>query len=278
MVMVMTSGATEEMDEARTAGEGAQIAGAAPLVRRDHGLSWRLRKLRNAAGRRLGTRFGAVAIRALARSWERTELGSEHRLQAERDHPGLLVAIWHGRGVVGAAFYDPRSCQVLVSASEDGSMATTILGRLGYAIIRGSSSRGGVRALREMITCLKGGQHVGITPDGPRGPLHSMSPGLVFLSRATGAPVLPFGMAMDRAWRLNTWDDYCIPKPRARVVAVYRPVIQVPRDADNETLQEYSDRIRESLIDAELEGFAHLGLEPDWEDETDETAGRESSA
>ncbi len=278
MVAAMTCGPTEGVDEAAVAGEGAEIAGASPGVRRDPGLRWRLRKLRNAAGRRLGTRFGALAIRALARSWEHTELGSEHRRRAECDHAALLVAMWHGRGVVGAAFYDAASCRVLVSASEDGSMATTILGRLGYEIIRGSSSRGGVRALREMIVCLQGGQHVGITPDGPRGPLHSMSPGLAFLSRATGAPVLPLGLAVDRAWRLDTWDDYCIPKPRARVVAVYRPVIQVPRDADNETLQTYSQRIRQSLLDAEREGFAHLGLEPDWEDETDALAARESSA
>lgn len=266
------------MDETGAAEEGAEIAGTAHVVRRNQSLRWRLRKLRNAAGRRLGTRFGAVAIRALARSWQRTELGSENRRRAERDHPALLVATWHGRGVMGAAFYDAMSCQVLVSASEDGSMATTILGRLGYEIIRGSSSKGGVRALREMIACLQGGQHVGITPDGPRGPLHSMSPGLVFLSRATGAPVLPIGLAVDRAWRLDTWDDYCIPRPRARVVAVYQPVIHVPRDADNDTLQEYSRRIRQSLIDAEREGFAHLGLEPDWEDETDELDARESSA
>ncbi len=278
MVAAMTSGLTEGTDEAAATGEVVEIASTAPAVRRDPGWRWRLRKLRNAAGRRLGTRFGAVAIRTLARTWQHVELGSEHRRQAERDHSALLVAMWHGRGVVGAAFYDVESCQVLVSASEDGSMATTILGRLGYEIIRGSSSKGGVRALREMIACLQGGQHVGITPDGPRGPLHSMSPGLVFLSRATGAPVLPFGLAVDRAWRLNTWDDYCLPKPRARVVAVYRPVIRVPRDADNKTLQEYSGRIRQALIDAEREGFAHLGLEPDWVDQTTEAVARESGA
>lgn len=273
----MTSGLTEEMNETRTAGEGAEIAGSAPPGRSALGPKRRLRKLRNRAGRWMGTRFGAFVIRTLARTWQRTELGSEHREQAERDHPALLVAMWHGRGVVSAAFYDINSCKVLVSASEDGSMATTILGRLGYEIIRGSSSRGGVRALREMISCLKSGRHVGITPDGPRGPLHSMSPGLVFLARATGTPVLPFGLAVDRAWRLNTWDDYCIPRPRARVVASFRPVIYVPRDADNDALEEYSRRIRESLIDAEREGFRYLGLEPDWADGTHAGAAPESS-
>ena len=103
-----------------------------------------------------------------------------------------------------------------------------------------------------------------------------MSPGLVFLARATGTPVLPFGLVTDRDWRLDTWDEYCIPKPRARVVASFQPAIYVPRDADNETLEEYSRRIRESLLEAERAGFRHLGLEPDWEDETDEQAAPES--
>ncbi len=103
-----------------------------------------------------------------------------------------------------------------------------------------------------------------------------MSPGLVFLARATGTPVLPFGLAVDRAWHLNTWDAYSIPKPRAHVVASFRPAIYVPRDADNDALEEYSRRIRESLIDAEREAFRHLGLEPDWDEETDQSATRES--
>ena len=144
-------------------------------------------------------------------------------------------------------------------------MATTILAKLGYEIIRGSSSQQGVRALREMLACLEGGKHVAITPDGPRGPMHSMSPGAAFLSRATGTPVLPIGFGLDRARRLDTWDRYTLPRRGARLVSCCGEPIQVPREASGEALAGYSSRIRTAIRDAERRAFAHLELEPDWE-------------
>jgi lysophospholipid acyltransferase (LPLAT)-like uncharacterized protein len=154
----------------------------------------RLRKLRNTSGRWLGRQFGAAAIVQMARFCRKSELNGSIRERAESEHKGLILAFWHGRGVLASPYYRPGNTAVLVSASEDGSMATTILKRLGYEIIRGSSSRGGVRALREMLACLERGKHVALTPDGPRGPMHSMSPGAAFMSRATGVPVLPIGL------------------------------------------------------------------------------------
>ena len=145
-------------------------------------------------------------------------------------------------------------------------MATTILKRLGYEIIRGSSSRGGVRALREMLACLERGKHVALTPDGPRGPMHSMSPGAAFMSRATGVPVLPIGFGITRARRLDTWDQYTLPRLGSRLVTSCEEPIQVPREASGDALAEYSTRIRAAIRKAEREAFAHLDLEPDWAD------------
>ncbi len=225
-----------------------------------------LRRLRNTSGRWLGKHFGAAAIVQLARCCRKTELNREIRLRAESEHRGLILAFWHGRGVLASPFYRPGNTTALVSASEDGSMATTILRKLGYEIIRGSSSRGGVRALREMLVCLERGKHVALTPDGPRGPMHSMSPGAAFMSRATGVPVLPIGFALDRARRLDTWDRYTLPRLGSRLVTACEAPIQVPRDASGEALTEYSSRIRAAIREAERKAFGHLGLQPDWAD------------
>lgn len=220
--------------------------------------------MRNSTGRWLGYHLGASAIRGLGRVCRKIELEGDVRRQAEAEHGALILAVWHGRGVLAAPFYPTEQATVLVSASSDGSMATKILDDLGYEIIRGSSSRRGVRAVREMIKTLDGGKHVAITPDGPQGPMHSIGPGTAFVARATGVPIMPVGFACDRAWHLNTWDRYTVPRPGARVVACYQEPLEVPRKASTGDLAEISRRLRERLREAERQAFAHLGQEPDW--------------
>lgn len=226
----------------------------------------RLRELRNASGRWLGTHLGAAAIKRLSKACRKIELGREIWEVHKERHGALIMATWHGRGVLAAPFFDITEMTVLVSASEDGSMATKILADLGYEIVRGSTSRHGVRALREMMRVLRAGKSLAITPDGPRGPMHAMGPGAAFLSRATGIPIMPVGFACDRAWHLSTWDRYTIPYPGARVVACFHPPIQAPRTATTADLVEVSRHLRDELRAAEREAFAHLGLEPDWGD------------
>lgn len=224
---------------------------------------YRWRKARQRAIRRLAVRFGARFIRYLGARCEKAELHRSVREEAEAKGQ-VLIALWHGRSAAAAPFFGQDTTAVLVSASEDGKVATTILGELGYEIIRGSSSRGGVRALREMITALRSGKHVAVTPDGPRGPMHSMSPGVTFLSRATETPILPVGIAVDRSWELSSWDHYTVPRPKARLVCAYQPVLVVPRKADAETLARCSSELRRRIREAEREAAAHLGQEPDW--------------
>jgi len=227
-------------------------------------LRYRWRKTRQRWTRRLAVRFGARFIRYLGGHCTQVELHREHREEVEAQGQ-VLIAIWHGRSAAAAPFFGQDKTAVLVSASEDGKVATSILGQLGYEIIRGSSSRGGVRALRELISALRAGKHVAITPDGPRGPMHSMSPGVAFLSRATATPILPVGVAVDRSWELASWDHYTVPKPSARVVCAYQPAMVVPREASAEELAALSTELRTRLRAAEREAAAHLGLAPDWD-------------
>jgi hypothetical protein len=140
----------------------------------------------------------------------------------------------------------------------------TLLPRFGMDVIRGSSSRTGARSLREMLRSLRVGGTVVVTPDGPRGPRHSGSAGVVWLARATGYPILPCGFVAEPAWRMNSWDAFTIPKWRARVAISYGEPLYVPRHAEEGELKQLCVEMQRRMMAAEARGFAHLGVTPDW--------------
>lgn len=217
------------------------------------------------ARRRLGVwlvpRVGAPLFGLLARSWKVQRVDAE---TFDRLPRGFIAAMWHGRMLLGVREMRAERLHVLVSRSGDGDVSEALLESFGFTVVRGSRSRGGARALREMLDVLRAGGVVVITPDGPRGPRHSMNPGLAWMARATGYPILPVGFSVDRAWRLRSWDRFTIPKPFARVVFVFGEPVRVPRDATPEQLDNATETIRERLLELEKRGFAGLGVEPDF--------------
>ena len=226
-----------------------------------------LRRRLKRARRRVGVfvlgRFGPPALRLMARTWKHEILGTE-RLERALSGNGVLVALWHGRMVVPVSFYGDRGWHVLVSASGDGDVSGSVLQRFGYTPVRGSTSARGATAVREMLQVLDRRGVVIITPDGPRGPRHTMSASLAWMARATGRPVIPIGVGVDRAWRLNSWDGFTIPKPGARIAMTWGEPIGVPRDIDEAGLRRKTDEIREALLTVERSSFAHVGVEPDF--------------
>lgn len=189
-------------------------------------------------------------------------LGTEHLPAAGSG--GHFMALWHGRMVVALPHHAGRDWHVLVSPSQDGDISEALLKGFGCRVIRGSSSRGGARALREMLRVLRGGSVLIVTPDGPRGPRHSMNPGLAWMARATGFAVVPCGFVCDRAWRARSWDRFTVPKPRARVALVYGAPVRIERSASVEDLDAATERIRAGMMRAEQRGFDHLQEPPDW--------------
>lgn len=221
--------------------------------------------------KRARRRVGGALLRAcgpqvltwLSSKWSYDIAGLEH-LDKELERKGALIAMWHGRMVVPVHPFRNRGWHVLVSPSEDGDLSEGMLHRFGFKVVRGSSSRGGARALRELLGVLDGGGVVAITPDGPRGPMHNVNLGLAWMARATGRSVLPFGCVADRTWRLSSWDRFTIPKPGARVALTYGPAVAVSRDGGDAELERAAQAIREGLFAAERAGFARLGVEPDF--------------
>ncbi|MCX6910267.1 MAG: lysophospholipid acyltransferase family protein [Verrucomicrobia bacterium] len=124
-----------------------------------------------------------------------------------------IVTFWHRYQLLLAYERRERGICVLVSRSLDGEYACRMLHRYGFVTARGSSSRGGVGALLELVRHVRNGGQVGVTPDGPKGPLRSVQPGVVRLAIKTGAPIIPTAWAGTRVKELHCWDRFLIPKP-----------------------------------------------------------------
>ena len=146
-------------------------------------------------------------------------------------YPGIFV-FWHRCVLPAMWMFRRRNLAVVTSESRDGEYIARVIKRMGYVPIRGSSSRGGRRAMYEMRDLVTQGGGVGFTIDGPRGPRYVAKRGPVTLSRITGIPIVAFYVALDRAWVLNTWDGFVIPKPFAHAYIRAAKKIYVPADAD----------------------------------------------
>lgn len=127
-------------------------------------------------------------------------------------HEALLPLLWHHRN---------KDLAVLISDSSDGQYIADLTQALGYRVIRGSSSKGATRVLLRAVRELLGGCSVGFSPDGPRGPRQTMKPGAIMAAQRGKATIVPVHASADRAWRLNSWDRFLIPKPFARVGIFY---------------------------------------------------------
>ncbi len=150
----------------------------------------------------------------------RIDLSPEHRLLLCNAQRPIVYVFWHNEIIVAVAsrrFRPSRRLCALVSASKDGAWLTAVFKHLGLETARGSSSWRGAQAIRELIRALRAGFDVGITPDGPRGPLHVFNPGAALVALKSGAPIIVMAAKIDRAWTLNSWDRFKIPKPFARV-------------------------------------------------------------
>jgi hypothetical protein len=176
-------------------------------------------------------RLLAWAVRLLRRTWRVEIVGAEDRDAARRDGPAVY-AFFHGDLLMLLAARPEPELAALVSRSRDGELAAGVLARLGLSPVRGSSSRDGRRGLRELLRRVRRGSAAVIAADGPRGPRHSVKPGVLLLASRSGRPLVPVAAAAWPALALRTWDGFTIPLPFARLVAVFGAPLRdaSPRD------------------------------------------------
>jgi lysophospholipid acyltransferase (LPLAT)-like uncharacterized protein len=158
----------------------------------------------------------------------------ERFLELEARKLPILFALWHGRMLVPIQQHRDQGIVTMASRSKDGELIARWLERIGYRVARGSSSRGGSAALREMVREVRRGRHAALTVDGPRGPARVVQPGALQLAKLTGAWILPITSSSARPRFLASWDRYLLPMPFSKTFVVYGEPFAIERASSDE--------------------------------------------
>jgi hypothetical protein len=178
----------------------------------------------------VGVRLIGITLRYEILGWQHAE-----RTYAQRRR--IIWTFWHC-GILGVLYWGRnRGVVVLHSTNFDGQWIGRIIKKFGFGTALGSSTRGGLSGLAELERRLSEGHDVGFTIDGPRGPRFVAKPGPTILARSSGCPIEVFHVGYEHAKALKTWDRLQIPRPFSRVVMIFAPPIEVPSDADRETVE-----------------------------------------
>lgn len=169
-----------------------------------------------------------------------------------------ILALWHGRILPGLPFLRDRGIVVMTSQNFDGEWIAEVIHRFGFGSARGSTSRGGARALVQLRRALAGGHPVAFTVDGPRGPARVAQPGAVWLAGATGHPIVPFHLEADRYWQAGSWDGAQIPKPFSRCALILGAPLVIA-DTNETTIEDGRRRLEAALGDLETRALALVG-------------------
>jgi lysophospholipid acyltransferase (LPLAT)-like uncharacterized protein len=180
---------------------------------------------------------------------------------------GVIYASWHQRLFFSVSRLFNRNVTVMISQSRDGEYAARLVNLLGLNDVRGSSTRGGIGALKELVREIKLGANGGMVIDGPLGPPRVAKVGTILLARLTGAPIIPLAWGADRCWVLNSWDRFMIPKPFARISYFYGEPIMVPASSGSEDLENYRKKLENSLNDMTGWCDEQFGKERPWRKE-----------
>lgn len=161
---------------------------------------------------------------------------TEEALQLEKDHKNFIYAVWHNQQMFLLYPYRGQKVCSLISLSYDGEFIARVLPRFGMKAVRGSTSKGGFSALRKLINIAQAGYHPMLTPDGPRGPIYKVQPGIIFLAKKTGLPIMPIGTALSRKFTVGSWDRMRVPLPFGKTALTYGKAIYVTPDSNIRTV------------------------------------------
>jgi len=195
----------------------------------------------------------SLIVRTLFLTGRKRFMGEENLVGFMKTGTPVIIASWHNRLAITPFNYLARAARgrrlwPIASASKDGAIAAWGLRFLGLKCVRGSSSRHGTRALRQMIRIMRAGDDLAFTPDGPRGPRHSVAEGVLLAAKLSGAPIVPLSFGAKRHKRLKTWDRMLLPFPFTRLNLIYGTPIYVPKQADEAAMAAIADELRQELL------------------------------
>lgn len=175
-----------------------------------------------------------IFYRTLSWTWRVRIIEPDSLISDLKDRRPFVLAHWHGDELVLLSIITRYRLATIASTSKDGELMATILKWLGVKLSRGSSTRGGVQALKGLLRLVKDGYNCSFAVDGPKGPLHKVKPGVFELSRTISAPIYSAGVCCDRAIHFpKSWNKTYLPKPFAKIIICWvGPMAPVSRDAD----------------------------------------------
>ncbi|NBV84817.1 MAG: DUF374 domain-containing protein [Verrucomicrobia bacterium] len=199
---------------------------------------------------RFASSLAGVVLKLLGATLRWNVTDAAGYLSSDSKNP-VLVAIWHNRILILPLCFEwicrrRRKITVLTSPSRDGVLLANFVRRFGISSVHGSSSRRGSVALRQLFTAMQSGSDVAITPDGPRGPVYQLNPGLFYLAAKTGAPIMAIRVNYEAFWTVRSWDRFRIPKPFSRVEIHFMKAI-FRADFDDASVEQYHQAVIDSL-------------------------------
>jgi len=183
-------------------------------------------------------------------------VGDEHLLAIQNSGHRAIFTFWHGRIFPSTYYWRNRGIVVMTSQNLDGEGIAQCIQRFGYGVARGSSSRGGFRALAQLVRDIRKGRDAAFTIDGPRGPRYVAKQGPILLAFKTGAAVFCFHISMQHKFQLKSWDEFQIPWPFSKAVVLQGEPIWAPPESTEEDLRNLHVRMQETLDDLRLKGDA----------------------
>ena len=179
-----------------------------------------------------------------------TYAGKE-QLDSIMEKTGAVTVFWHGEFLTLPYTHRHRKVAIIISQSKDGDIATAVIRRFGFAVVRGSSSRGGESAILQTVDYIKKKYTIGLTGDGPKGPYHVMKPGPVWFAQRMNIPLVPVTARFKHYIQLKSWDRFMIPLPFTRAVAIYGEPLSVQGLQRRDAMHRVQQRLDEQGKTAE---------------------------
>jgi lysophospholipid acyltransferase (LPLAT)-like uncharacterized protein len=208
-----------------------------------------LKRIRDKLLLLLASWLGPILIYLLGATLKIEWVGLENLDKLREEKKSVIYAFWHGRMLIFAYSHRRQRIHVLISQHRDGEYIARIIHRLGFVSIRGSSSRGGPKAIFEICDKISSGYDVAISPDGPKGPGFQVHPGILYIAQRTKMPILPITNSAQRRWNLSSWDKFLIPQPFTKTVILLGEPIYVSAEATADELDEKRKRLEKDLLE-----------------------------
>lgn len=198
--------------------------------------------------------IGTIVIAVIGRTIRWESEGDFYLGDIYQSGHRAIFTFWHGRIFPATYYWRNRGIVVMTSMNRDGEAIAQCIKRFGFGAARGSSSRGGLRALAEMAREIRAGNDCAFTIDGPRGPRYVAKQGPVLLARKTGAAIFCFHISMKHKIQLKSWDEFQIPLPFTRARVLKAQPIWVPSDAPETEVRALHEQMQATLDKLRIEG------------------------